>query len=304
MISCCLQDKKVTDDATGQRMVSGVHCDGENAFVEFMATKQACQKTDGMNFYQYVQVFSLDESVTPQEVHEVAREFAEKTWTGYEALMTMHYDAEHLHTHFVVNSVSFENGKKLRQNPNTLKQLRLLSDEICTAHGLSALPTYEQSGRNLPAREYCAAAKRGGGWKFKLIADICDAMNRSGNRRDFKREMERRGYRMTWTKEHKYITFICPNGMKCRDNKLHDDRFRKGNLEYELQFREDHYAGWAGRFGRQERQWNQANVRLKPSGVPIQEKDWDTMVSLLESTVSFQPQMYSLLEKRLSQLRK
>ena len=54
VISYCLQDKKVVDDATGQRMVSGISCDGENAFTEFLTTKQAYRKTSGTNFYHYV----------------------------------------------------------------------------------------------------------------------------------------------------------------------------------------------------------------------------------------------------------
>ena len=83
-----------------------------------------------MNFYQYVQSFSPEENITPQKAHEVALEFAEKAWTGYEVLVATHCDAQHIHSHFVINSVSFENGKKLRQNPNTLKSLRALSDEI------------------------------------------------------------------------------------------------------------------------------------------------------------------------------
>ena len=53
--SYCLQEKKVADNATGQRMVSGISCDGENAFTEFLTTKQAYRKTSGTNFYHYVQ---------------------------------------------------------------------------------------------------------------------------------------------------------------------------------------------------------------------------------------------------------
>lgn len=241
VISYCLQEKKVVDDATGQRMVSGISCDGENAFTEFMTTKAAYQKMDGTTFYHYVQSFSPEEDITPQEVHTVAREFAERAWPGHEILVATHCDADHLHSHFVINSVSFENGKKLRQNPNTLKELRTLNDEICVAHGLSVLPPYEKSGKKLSSREYRAAIK-GESWKFKLMADICAAMDRSGSKQDFIFEMERCGYQVKWTDERKYITFTCPNRMKCRDIKLHDNKYLKENLEYELQYRAAHYG--------------------------------------------------------------
>ena len=254
VIAYCLQEKKVVDDATGQRMVSGIHCDGENAFVEFMATKAVYQKTNGTTFYHYVQSFSPEESITPQEVHAIAREFAERAWPSHEILVTTHCDAGHLHSHFVVNSVSFEDGRKLRQSPNTLQSLRRLSDEICAAHGLSVLPVYENSGGNLSAREYRAAVK-GESWKFKLMADICDSMNRSGCKQDFILEMKRRGYQVRWADERKYITFTCPNGMKCRDNKLHEDKFRKENLAYELQYREAYYGRVSGKKRRRHQQY-------------------------------------------------
>lgn len=242
VIAYCLQEKKVVDNATGQRMVSGISCDGENSFTEFLMTKQAYRKTSSVNFYHYVQSFSPDENITPQEVHAVAREFAERAWPGHKILVATHSDADHLHSHFVINCVSFEDGKKLRQSPNTLIGLRALNDEICGAHGLSVLPTYEKSGTKLSTREYRAAMK-GESWKFKLMADISAAMNRSGSKQDFISEMERYGYQVRWTDERKYITFTCPNKMKCRDAKLHDNKYLKENLEYELQYREAHYGG-------------------------------------------------------------
>lgn len=162
--------------------------------------------------------------------------------------MATHCDADHLHSHFVINSVGFQNGKKLRQSPNTLIELRALNDEICAVHGLSVLPPYEKSGTKMSTREYRAALK-GESWKFKLMADICAAMNRSGSKRDFIFEMERCGYQVRWTDERKYITFTCPNKMKCRDLKLHDNKYLKENLEYELQYREAHY----GRVSRKKR---------------------------------------------------
>lgn len=294
VIAYCLQEKKVLDDATGQRMVSGIHCDGKNAFTEFMVTKTAYQKMGGTTFYHYVQSFSPEENTTPQEVHAVAKEFAEQAWPGHEILVATHCDAGHLHSHFVVNSVSFENGRKLRQSPNTLQSLRRLSDEICAAHGLSVLPVYDNSGRGLSAREYRAAVK-GESWKFKLMADICDSMNRSGSREEFKREMERHGYQVRWTNERKYITFTCPNGMKCRDNKLHEDKFRKENLEYELQYRETHYGRVSGKKCRRHQQY--ARLGHAGNGADTGER-WDTMVGLLESAVDFQPKVYSLVGER------
>lgn len=241
-IDYCFQDKKVYDEISNQRLVSGINCDGENAFKEFMATKKSYGKTDGMNFYQYVQSFSPEENITPQQAHEIAIEFAEKAWTGYEVLVATHCDAQHIHSHFVINSVSFENGKKLRQNPNTLKSLRALSDEICRQHNLSTLEPYSKDGMKISTREYRTAVK-GQSWKFKLMNDIDKAMNISGGKEDFINAMSIMGYSVTWTDDRKYITYQCPNKMKCRDIKLHNDKYLKGSMKNEFRYRQEQYFG-------------------------------------------------------------
>lgn len=242
VINYCCQDKKVYDEISNQMLVSGINCDGENAFSEFLATKKSYKKTDGMNFYQYVQSFSPEENITPQKAHEVALEFAIKAWTGYEVLVATHCDAQHIHSHFVINSVSFENGKKLRQNPNKLKSLRALSDEICGQHNLSTLEPYSKDGMKISTREYRTAVK-GQSWKFKLMNDIDKAMNISGSKEDFINAMSIMGYTVTWTDDRKYITYQCPNKMKCRDIKLHNEKYLKGSMENEFRYRQEQYFG-------------------------------------------------------------
>lgn len=233
------QEKKTRDPVTGQRFVTGVHCLGDNACREFLATKRTYGKTKGMNFYQYVQSFSPKEAVTLEKAHAIALEFAQKAWPGFEVLVATHRDAGHLHSHFVVNSVSWETGRKLRQSPKTLQALRALSDEICAAQGLSVLPRYEKPGAKLSSREY-RAAQKGESWKFRLMGAITQAMEHSGTRRDFLRAMERRGYQVAWEDNRKYITYTTPGGRKCRDIRLHQDKFRKENMEYEFTIREEH----------------------------------------------------------------
>ena len=241
VIDYCLQQKKVADEDSGRRLVSGVNCNGENAFMEFMATKTAHHKKGGMNFYHYVQSFSPSESVTAEQVHEIGLAFAKKAWPGHEVLVTTHTDVAHLHNHFVINSVHYENGMKLRQNPGTLTKLRALSDGICQQHGLSVLEPYKKDGANISSREYRAAAK-GDSWKFKLMSDI-----------DFIREMQRLNYKVTWTDERKYITFTCPNGMKCRDIRLHDEKYLKEVLEHEFTIRKQHTAELGNGYAEEEK---------------------------------------------------
>ena len=238
----CMQEKKTWDEDAGIRWVSGVNCDGLNSVTEFEATKAAWNKEDGIRFYQYVQSFSPQENITHQQAHEIALEFAAKAWPGYEVLVATHCDTDHIHSHFVINSVSFETGLKLRQHPDTLLHLRKLSDELCAAHGFSTLKPYEKGGTKISAREYRAAIG-GDSWKFQLMYHIGEAMKRSPDKKTFIQEMKKRGYGVTWTAERKYITYTCPNGKKCRGIKLHEEKYKKEMMEYEFAIRK-HETDW------------------------------------------------------------
>ena len=237
VINYCQQEYKTFDSRSKRRLVSGVNCDGANAFREFMATKKVYGKDNGIFFYHYAQSFPPTEKITPELAHEIALEFAEKAWAGHEVLVATHCDAAHIHSHFVVNSVGFESGMKLRQSPSTLKKLRKLSDEICIAHGLSVLQPYQGGRNSISSREY-RARLRGNSWKQKLANDIDRAMEYNGSKDEFIRSMSILGYHMTWTDERKYLTFHCPNGKSCRDIKLHDEKYLKDNIERELLHRE------------------------------------------------------------------
>jgi|GEM_PF-228294 len=241
-INYCVQEKKTVDE-NGRQYVGGVNCLGAHAYEEFMATKNLYGKASGIYFYQYVQSFMPGEISSYDEAHRIGLEFAGKSFPGYEVLVATHLDAyddhgvQRVHNHFLVNSVSFEDGRKIHFTPNTLQELRKISDDICRDHGLSVLPPSERrNGQGIGTREY-RATMRGEGWKFGLINDIDTAMTQAGDRREFCDILASVGYSVTWTDTRKYITFTCPNGRKVRDNKLHDNKYTKENLEYEFRIR-------------------------------------------------------------------
>ena len=241
-IRYCVQEKKTVDE-NGRQYVGGVNCLGTHSYDEFMATKNLYGKACGTYFYQYVQSFAPEEIQSYEEAHCIGLEFSGKSFPGYEVLVATHLDAhddsgvQRVHNHFIVNSVSFEDGRKIHFTPNTLQELRKISDDICRDHGLSVLPPSERrNGQGIGTREY-RATMRGEGWKFGLINDIDTAMTQAGDRREFCDILASVGYSVTWTEGRKYITFTCPNGRKVRDNKLHDNKYTKENLEYEFRIR-------------------------------------------------------------------
>lgn len=236
-IDYCLQKFKTVDSLSGKRYVSGINCNGLNAYKEFMTTKLANNANNGRYFYQYVQSFSPKDNVDYDKAHKIALEFADKAWQGHEILVTTHCDRNHIHTHFIINSVSFETGKKLRQNPNTLKSLRKLSDEICTKYDVVPLKPYTKTKeKRLSDGEYRMAMK-GESWKFALMFTIDNAMKKAKTKQEFIDEMKKDSYEVLWTDERKYITYTCPNGMKCRDIKLHQEKYRKEKMELEFELR-------------------------------------------------------------------
>lgn len=236
-IDYCLQKCKTVDSQTGQRYVSGINCNGLNSYKEFMTTRFANSANNGRYFYQYVQSFSPKDNVDYDKAHKIALEFAEKAWQGHEILVTTHCDRNHIHTHFIINSVSFETGKKLRQNPNTLKSLRKLNDEICVKYDVALLKPYTKpKEKRLSDGEYRMAMK-GESWKFALMFTIDNAMKKAKTKKEFMDEMNKNGYEVLWTDERKYITYTCPNGMKCRDIKLHQEKYRKEKMELEFELR-------------------------------------------------------------------
>ncbi len=232
------QEKK-TVDLDGQKYLSGVNCGAEVAQQSFMATKNLYGKASGTFFYHYVQSFSPQENVTPAQAHQIALELAERFFPGCEVLVATHVDAEHPHSHFVINSVHPDTGKKLHFTPKTLEQMRAVSDQLCLEHGLSTLKPYQQNRRTKGLRtgEYRAAV-RGESWKFRLITTVEAVMELAGSREEFIREMERRGYRVRWEDTRKCITYTTPTGMKCRDDRLHEEKFRKEKMEHEFRIRQ------------------------------------------------------------------
>ena len=66
----------------------------------------------------YIQSFSPDEVITRDQAHQLVKGFAARAWPDSEVLIATHLDAEHIHSHFVINAVCWESGKMLRQGPN------------------------------------------------------------------------------------------------------------------------------------------------------------------------------------------
>lgn len=229
------KEKTVSED---KRFVTGVNCSPETALDEMTATKNLFHKNDGRLYYHLVQSFPSGYEIEPELAHKIAVELAEKAFNKYEVVVATHIDREHVHSHLVINSVSFEDGKKYHSNKESIEQLMKLSDEICQHYGVHVLDTPKKKMNKdfLSDSEY-RSAKRGESFKWELMNVINQVMKQAKSKKQFCYLMKQQGYDVRWEDNRKYITYTCPNGRRCRDNKLHGDKYRKENMEYEFETR-------------------------------------------------------------------
>ena len=247
VIDYCMQPSKTLDEGEQLAYVSGINCIPELAQESFLATQNhfGC-KAGNVRFYHYVQSFKPEERLFPQQAHDIGMELAQ-SFGNREVIVATHIDRDHLHNHFVVSAYDFETGIKLHNNKFYLAELRKRSDEICQAHGLTTLKTYDpnKKSQRLGPKEY-RAAERGNSWKMELRVAIDYCMARSRSKSEFKKEMKKLGYDMIYTPERKYITYLLrlENGeeRRVRDTRLNEEKYRKENMDREFRIRAELYG--------------------------------------------------------------
>ena len=220
----------------GQQLVSGIGCQPETAFDEFLSTKLLHHKDGGVMFYHMVQSFPKGANIDPRTAHEAARRLA-GYFEGCEVLVCTHVDREHIHSHCIINSVNFETGRKVHMADEQIQELRVHNDQICEELGLPKFQKDEhRQSRGMSNAEYYPAVK-GESWKFELMRVIDECMRYAGSREEFLVLLRSEGYDATWTGSRKNITYTTPDGRKCRDSKLHIEKYLKENMEAEFGYR-------------------------------------------------------------------
>ena len=228
-----MQEKKTAWD--GVPLVSGINCQPRSVYDDFINTKLLYHKDGGVMFYHMVQSFPKGAAVDPRQAHEAARRLAEY-FDGCEVLVCTHVDREHIHSHCVINSVNFETGKKLHMAKEQIQELMRRNDMICQEMGLPVFDAPTQQARGMSGAEYHMALK-GQSWKLRLMNTIDECMKYAADKDAFVSLMASEGYAVRWESGRKYITYTTPDGMRCRDNKLHEEKYCKEAMEHEFRIR-------------------------------------------------------------------
>jgi len=236
-----MQDWKTAYE--GRQLVTGINCHPETVYSDFMLTKSLYHKTDGKMFYHMVQSFPKGAEVNPAHAHSAALKLAEH-FAGHEILVCTHTERDHIHSHFIINSVNFDTGKKLHMAKEQLQELRQYNDQVCMQFSLPVFVPNpnKRKTKSMTIGEYHLAA-RGKSKKFQLMAVIQDCMRHAANREAFIALMEIEGYKVRWEQSRKNITYISETGWKCNDDKLIYEKYSKERMEREFQIRAEIITG-------------------------------------------------------------
>lgn len=183
--------------------VSGINCSPDKAYQQMTSVKKHFGKLHGNVAYHGYQSFFPGE-ITPEECHEIGRKLATFLWGDrYQILVATHLDKEHLHNHFLLNSVSFIDGKKFNDNKKAYYQMRKESDRLCAEYGLSVI----KNPKGKTPRSIYFAEKSGEPTKFNLMREAIDkAIENSVNISEFKKVLLSLGYELNNDPRRKYAT--------------------------------------------------------------------------------------------------
>ena len=190
-------------------------------YQQMIITKRAFHKDTGRQYAHFVQSFDPRDNVTPELAYKIGQEFIRRYehFHSVQVVMAVHTNEPHMHVHYIINSVSHENGSKWQSSPEDLKRMRSLSDELCLEHGLSVIEHGKKGYRSYG--EYTQTAS----WKQQLAQDIANSLTLSHSRADFIHRMANIG--IDADVGQKSILFTIPSGVyglqserKCSNWKL------------------------------------------------------------------------------------
>jgi len=185
-------NEKKTDN---QKYVTGINCMTDIAHKEMNIVKQQFSKNNGILGYHAYQSFSGYE-VTSDEAHEIGIKLAEEIWGDrFQVIVTTHLNTKNIHNHFVINSVSFIDGKKYYDSKKSYALIRKTSDDICSEHGLNIVEEkdfYKNCNKRFERNDFYTNTVR---------EDICFAIGQAYSYKDFERILEKMGYILTYRNE-------------------------------------------------------------------------------------------------------
>ena len=184
-----------------RQLVSGINCLPATARDEMLAVKKRFGKEDGVVAYHGYQSFAPGEA-TPEMAHEIGVKLVRKLWgEKYQVLVATHLDKEnHLHSHFVVNTVSFVDGIRYHRTGKDYYEMRTVSDELCREYGLSVVEK-PQLGKSKHYGEWRAEQEQRPTWRGLIRSEIDELIRESVSEKQFYYLLRQKGYAVKFGKD-------------------------------------------------------------------------------------------------------
>ena len=214
--------------------ITGPYCHNEInydlVYRTFLEEKKMWNKDTGRMYAHNIISWHKDEQITPDQALEFGKEFAEKWFSGFQTLVAVHKDKDHIHCHLVTNSVSYEDGRKLHNTRKDLERMKQLTNQMCRERGLTVTEKGKHfDGSQIEKGEVVAWSKD----KYNLfrqqvkdsfVADcamaVLKALENCISKEKFIEKMKQFGWKVNWTEKRKHITFQNQVGKKIRDSNL------------------------------------------------------------------------------------
>ena len=214
--------------------VTGPYCHNEInydlVYRTFLEEKKMWNKDTGRMYAHNIISWHKDEQITPEQAFEFGKEFAENWFSGFQTLVAVHKDKDHIHCHLVTNSVSYEDGRKLHNTRKDLERMKQLTNQMCRERGLTVAEKGKHfDGSQIEKGEVIAWSKD----KYNLfrqqvkdsfVADcamaVLKALENCISKEKFIEKMKQFGWSVNWTEKRKHITFQNQDGKKVRDSNL------------------------------------------------------------------------------------
>lgn len=214
--------------------VTGPYCHDEInydlVYRTFLEEKKMWDKDSGRMYAHNIISWHKDEQITPEQALEFGKEFAENWFSGFQTLVAVHKDKDHIHCHLVTNSVSYEDGRKLHNTRKDLERMKQLTNQMCRERGLTVAEKGKHfDGSQIEKGEVIAWSKD----KYNLfrqqvkesfVADcamaVLKALENCISKEKFIEKMKQFGWNVNWTDKRKHITFQNQDGKKVRDSNL------------------------------------------------------------------------------------
>ena len=223
-------------DKTGELLtyVTGPYCHDEInydlVYRTFLEEKKVWNKDTGRMYAHNIISWHKDEQITPEQALEFGKEFAENWFSGFQTLVAVHKDKDHIHCHLVTNSVSYEDGRKLHNTKKDLERMKQLTNQMCRERGLTVAEKGKHfDGSQIEKGEVIVWSKD----KYNLfrqqvkdsfVADcamaVLKALENCISKEKFIEKMKQFGWNVNWTEKRKHITFQNQDGKKVRDSNL------------------------------------------------------------------------------------